>query len=326
MTVRGRLPTPEPGAPRKDRGTCSGTGSPSVTDPDCVAFLQWALPRMRLRWPGFRKVRGQVRKRLSRRLRELRLDGLDDYRTFLEAHPDEWGALDALCRITMSRFYRDRAVFDALRDPVLPELGRAALARGDAAIRAWSAGCASGEEPYTLSLAWALDAVRRAPDVELDIVATEVDARLLERARIGCYPRGSLKELPPEWVDAAFDHAGHTLCIGPAFRHRVELVRQDLREKMPAGPFDLVLCRNLVFTYFEPSLQDAVLGRILQRLSPGGLLVLGAHETLPPRDRPLLRPYGELPILQVGSRRGSPPRSDPGRRGPRSTGPPIRGG
>jgi len=88
----------------------------------CVAFLQWALPQMRMRWAGFRRVRSQVCKRIGRRRRELGLDDLDAYRAYLKERPDEWQRLDAMCRITISRFLRDRGVFEALSEVVLPAL------------------------------------------------------------------------------------------------------------------------------------------------------------------------------------------------------------
>ena len=86
---------------------------------DCVGFLQWALPRLRLRWPGFRRVRRQVCQRLGRRLRELGLGELQAYQLYLGNHPTEWQVLDGLCRITISRFYRDRTIFVALEREVL---------------------------------------------------------------------------------------------------------------------------------------------------------------------------------------------------------------
>ncbi len=88
-----------------------GTGSVTITDADGVQFLQWCLSRLRLRWPGFRKVRRQVYKRLHRRLQELGLSSVAEYRSYLEEHPTEWAALDALCWIPISRFYRDKGVF-----------------------------------------------------------------------------------------------------------------------------------------------------------------------------------------------------------------------
>ncbi|SRR6267378_2761514 len=87
---------------------------------DCTAFLQWALPQRDLRWPGFRKVRHQVYKRLKRRIRELGLDDLAAYRRRLEADPAEWRAFDECCHITISRFFRDQGVFEVLRERVLP--------------------------------------------------------------------------------------------------------------------------------------------------------------------------------------------------------------
>lgn len=267
-----------------------------MKDPDCVAFLQWALPRLRMRWAGFRKVRGQVCKRLSRRIRELDLADAAAYRGYLAEYPEEWTVLDGLCRITISRFYRDRAVFEALRHQCFVDLTRAALDRGAGVVRCWSAGCASGEEPYSVSLAWAMSAARLPPGVTLAVVATDVDPHLLERARAACYPPGALKEVPPEWTRAAFSDIGRGLCLAEEFRAPVRLVRQDIREAMPDGPFDLVLCRNLVFTYFETRLQVDLLEGILDRMHEGGLLILGGHEALPPGDWPLVQPLPSLPI------------------------------
>jgi chemotaxis protein methyltransferase CheR len=103
---------------------------------DCVGFLQWALPRLRLRWPGFRRVRRQVCQRLGRRLRELGLGELQAYQLYLGNHPAEWQVLDGLCRITISRFYRDRTIFVALEREVLPVLARQVLVRGEGELRA----------------------------------------------------------------------------------------------------------------------------------------------------------------------------------------------
>jgi chemotaxis protein methyltransferase CheR len=273
-----------------------------MTDAECVAFLQWALPRMGMRWAGFRKVRGQVRKRVSRRLGALGLASAKDYEDYLTLHPEEWAVLDACCRITISSFYRDRAVFDTLRDPILPELGLAAEAPGATVVRAWSAGCASGEEPYTLSLAWNLEARQRAPDRDLEIIASDLDPVMLARARMGCYSAAALRALPIEWVKTGFEPKGDALCLRATFRQCVRIVEQDIREEMPAGVFDLILCRNLVFTYFEPSFQGVLLERILQRLALTGVLVIGAHEALPSGEWPLERAYGALPIFRVRGR------------------------
>jgi chemotaxis protein methyltransferase CheR len=234
-----------------------------MTDAECVVFLQWALPRLRLRWEGFRKVRRQVCRRISRRIAELGLSSADAYRGYLIAHEEEWDVLAGRCRVTISRFWRDRAVFEALRDEVLPELGPS--------VSVWSAGCASGEEPYSLVLA------ADAAGVDVRVLATDVDPVLLERARAARYPESSLRDLPAPLRAEAFDDGR----LQPRYRERVELVRHDVRVGAPGGPFDLVLCRNLVFTYFADDLQREVGGHIACALAAGGALAIGAHEALP---------------------------------------------
>ena len=113
------------------------------------------------------------------------------------------------------------------------------------------------------------------------IVATDVDERLLERARQGLYPASSLKELPRELLQTAFVRDGEQFRLRDELRAGVEFHRQDIREAMPAGPFELVLCRNLAFTYFDEQGQREVLRGIDERLVAGGYLVVGAHESLP---------------------------------------------
>jgi chemotaxis protein methyltransferase CheR len=253
-----------------------------VKDSDCVGFLQWALPRLGLRWPGFRKVRGIVCKRVERRRRALGLGSLDAYRVYLEEHGDEWEALRALCSIPISRFGRDRSVFSLLEDVVLPVLADQAAARPERTLTCWSAGCASGEEPYSVSILWGLELAQRYAGVELRVLATNVDAELLERAAVGCYGWSSLKEVPPAWREQAFERSGGAYCVREPFRAAVTFVRQDLRQDVPHGSFDLILCRNVVLTYFEPEIQRAVMRRIVDVLRPGGALVVGIHEALPP--------------------------------------------
>jgi len=253
-----------------------------MKDTACVEFLQWALPRLGKRWPGFRKVRRQVCKRIDRRLAALDLAGVTVYRTYLEAHPAEWATLDTMCRISISRFYRDRGVFDCLRTEVGPALARAASGRGEKELHIWSLGCASGEEPYTLSLAWHLDWQARCPEMVCRFIATEADPHLLDRARRGCYSDSSLKDLPAAWRQAAFEPVDEHHCLREEFKTGVEFRQQDIRTDAPSERFHLILCRNLVFTYFDMEGQQQVLARLIRRLRPGGALVTGKTEQLPP--------------------------------------------
>jgi chemotaxis protein methyltransferase CheR len=262
-----------------------------MIDSQCVAFLQWALPRLRMRWPGFRKVRKQVCTQLDRRIKELGMADVATYQAYLEAHPDEWTVLDGFCRIPISRFYRDRSVFDCLRDEVLPELATQVSERGDQELRCWSAGCASGEEVYTLAIIWKLGAGLNDPRVRIRIVATDSDSAMLERARRACYSRSSLTDLPKEWLEVTFELHNGLFSVRPAFRDCVEFMLQDIRHEMPTGKFDLILCRHLAFTYFDESLQRQTLQRLLSKLLPGGIFVGGKQEALSAGCLELLEEY-----------------------------------
>jgi chemotaxis protein methyltransferase CheR len=258
-----------------------------VKDFECVHFLQQVLPQLRLRWPGFRRVRRQVCRRLRSRLQELGIEGFSEYAAYLLAHPDEWSVVDSCCRITISRFYRDKQVFEQLSRE-LPTLAKLALtegaptanARGDSKLRYWSAGCASGEEVYTLKLLQHFCLSSSEFSLPLQILATDVDEYLLSRAKSGCYASGTLKELPQAWIEEAFSVNKH-YCLKPTFREGIQWERQDIRKEMPDGSFHLILCRNLAFTYFEPALQQEILPGIIQRLVSGGILLIGKRESLP---------------------------------------------
>jgi chemotaxis protein methyltransferase CheR len=256
-----------------------------VLDADCIAFLQWALPQLHLHWPGFRKVRRQVCRRIDKRRAELGLADIAAYRSLLETTRDEWRVLDSLCRVTISRFARDRGVWVDLVASVLPRLADEARRAGRSSVRAWSAGCGAGEEPYTLAIAWELGVTAHAPDVALDVLATDTDDVQLARAARAVFPSGTLRELSDEWRRAAFEPEDEPenggVRLRDRFRTPVRFLHHDVRTAAPGGPFDLVLCRNLAFTYFDEAQQRQVAESLRAALRVGGVLVVGIHEHVP---------------------------------------------
>ena len=270
-----------------------------MKDPECVSFLQWCLPQMKMCWAGFRKVRHTVCKRVQRRLRELDLAGVEDYRHYLESNPDEWSVLDRFCRIPISRFFRDRGLFSCLRDVELPRLAAMAAERGEDDIRCWSVGCASGEEAYTLNILWQQSVQPDFPELDLRIVATDIDEILLKRAERGCYSTGSLKDVPPQWLRTAFTHSEQQYCIKDAYRQNIEFRQEDIRAPQNSGSFHLILCRNLVFTYFDSELQKILLQRIMERMVAGGVLVIGSHELLPEKIERLHGCHPDVGLFRV---------------------------
>ncbi len=258
-------------------------------DKACIDFLQEYLPNLGYRWKGFRKVRKQVCKRINKRIKELKLGNILAYSEYLENHGEEMTLLDAVFNITISRFYRDRGVFDNIANDVFPSLAEKIRQNQQELIRCWSAGSASGEEAYTLTIIWKMAVLPESgKDLSLRIVATDRNAHLIERAEKGIYPGGALKELPGELKNQAFEKNENEYRIKNEFRQNVQFLEQDIRSELPEGTFDLILCRNLVFTYFQEDLQREVFQRIMTKLNPGGYLIIGNHESLPEGQEDLL--------------------------------------
>ncbi len=253
-----------------------------LTDCECVGFLREYLPQMGYRWKGFRKVRNQVCKRIKRRMKELQLDEIEEYKSYLNHHRDEWNILDSMCNITISRFYRDRGVYNTIRSEIFPILVELVSDEGEREIRCWSIGSGSGEEPYTLSIICKLEVESGLEsDLDLKIIATETDPHLFHRAKEGRYSGGSLKQLPQKFKQAAFFQENGDYVLRENFKENIQFLRQDIRETIPEQNFHLVLCRNLAFTYFDQKLQSEILSGIEQKIVTGGFLVIGANEELP---------------------------------------------
>jgi len=260
---------------------------------DCVIFLQEFLPKLGYRWKGFRKVKKQVCKRIRNRIRELNLPDLLSYRQYLEIHKEEEKVLDSLCNITISRFYRDRMVFDRLATEILPLLAEKVVQNRQKHVRCWSVGCCSGEEPYTLQMIWKLSVLPRVEkDIPLRITATDRDCSLIGRAGKGIYPEGAFKDMPPEWKVQAFEKWENNFHIKEFFQQDVQFMEQDIRTDLPDGEFELILCRNLVFTYFQEDLQREIFYRMMTKLEPGGFFIVGIHESIP-EGQDILIPVGK---------------------------------
>ncbi len=226
--------------------------------------------------------------RLARRLRAL---GLDSYSRYWEHvaggqnQAERQQMVDLVCT-NETRFFREPKHFEFLEQVALPELSRrASQGRRQKSVRIWSAGCSTGEEPYSL----AMTLMRRFPPGsgwQLSVVASDLSTRALEAAQRACYTAERASEIPAEFarmfvISSPDAGDGCTRTVVPAVRQLVGFSRANLTQDESAIPglFDLVFCRN-VLIYFQPETRRRVVARLLAKLQPEGYLVLGHAESL----------------------------------------------
>lgn len=223
--------------------------------------------------------RPTIARRLQRRMAAIGVDELGDYRRYIDQHPDEVQRLVDSFLIKVTQFFRDPDLFDHLRDQILPGLVAEARDRGE--LRLWSAGCATGEEAYTLSMLVADLIGDEAGDFPVRIFATDVSADAIEFARRGIYPPSTIEGMPPDLLERHFLSRNDAYEVRKSVRSQVVLGQHDLAHRAPFPRIDLVLCRN-VLIYFLPELQRRALQLFTFSLRRDGFLALGRSETVRP--------------------------------------------
>ncbi|HEX5990983.1 MAG TPA: CheR family methyltransferase [Thermomicrobiales bacterium] len=246
-------------------------------DPDLARVLDRLRERHGIDFGAYKPA--TITRRLWRRVAAVGMSTLADYRTYLEAHPEEEQRLITDFLIKVTRFFRDPALFERLREDIVPELVAAARQDGRE-LRMWSAGCATGEEAYSLALlvAEALAAAPK-PSPPVRIFATDLDEAALAFARRGIYPATALADVPEELVARYFTQHDGAVEVTKAVRGLIVFGSHDLAQRPPFPRTDLVLCRN-VLIYFAPELQRRALEIFAYSLREGGVLVLGKSETI----------------------------------------------
>ena len=221
-----------------------------------------------------------ILRRIGRRMTITHNRTMSDYLEYLKTHPEEVGELVKAFLINVTQFFRDAEAFTYLRREILPDLIVKGRAR-DRVLRFWAAGCATGEEPYSLAMLITEMLGEELSDWSVKIFATDLDDAAISFARRGVYTENLLKGLPAEYSSRFFEHTEHGYRIAKALRQMVIFGQQDLSRSAPFPRIDLVLCRN-VLIYFTPELQEYVLNQFAYSLSNGGYLFLGKAETVRP--------------------------------------------
>ena len=217
-----------------------------------------------------------LKRRIGVRMRARGVHTYDDYSRLLDSDAREYQELLDALTINVTKFFRNLETWDALR----PHLRRLGAAQPD--LRIWSAGCASGEEPYTIAVL-VLDTLGEAAGGRAIIDATDIDRLSLERTRAAKYPDAAFTEMPAQ-LKLRYFRDDQPL---PLVRELVHVRAHDLmRERPPRPPYHLIVCRNVVI-YFERQAQERLFQVFVDALAPGGVLLLGKVETLfgPARER-----------------------------------------
>jgi two-component system CheB/CheR fusion protein len=221
--------------------------------------------------------RSSLERRIRKRMGEVKCESYGDYLDYLEVHPDEFALLFNTILINVTAFYRDGPTWDYLRDSVVPQLVEARPR--DAPLRVWCAGCASGEEAYTIAMVLA-DALGDAAYRErVKIYATDVDEEALQIARQATYSAKAVEPVAHEALNHYFERYDGRYVFRQDLRPTVIFGRNDLVQDAPISRVDLLVCRNTLM-YFNAEVQGHILRRFHFGLDDAGVLVLGKSEML----------------------------------------------
>jgi chemotaxis methyl-accepting protein methylase len=220
-----------------------------------------------------------LERRLGTRLRALGLLTYRQYGAHLTEHPDEYTRLLDTLTVNVTDFFRDPPVWKIIRGQVIPAILRDKAATGHRAVRAWSAGCATGEEPYSLTMALLSAMDPDAASYVLSVMATDLDPIALKTAQQAEYDVAKLEHLPTTDRIHFTVTEGKRFTIKPEVTEHVRFRKMNLFSDEPPLAIDLILCRN-VFIYFTREQQERITNVFHRALARGGYLVLGRTEKM----------------------------------------------
>src|SRR5215212_6834655 len=250
--------------------------SDTFRDPsDLEALLDYVKEMRKFDFSGYK--RPTLFRRIGKRMEELGCETYAEYQDYLEVHPEEFVTFFNTVLINVTSFFRDPEAWTFVADEIVPRIisGK----DPDAPIRIWSAGCASGEEAYTLAMvfgrALGLDAFRS----RVKIYATDIDEEALAQARSATYPAKAIEAVPEALRSQYFESTARGLTFRHDLRRALIFGRHDLLKDAPISRLDLLVCRNTLM-YFNADVQRGILDRFRFALEDGGYLFLGRAETL----------------------------------------------
>jgi chemotaxis protein methyltransferase CheR len=223
--------------------------------------------------------RNLVYSRLSRRLRALGLTSFQDYRQYLAENDREIESFINSISTNHTKFFREGHHFDHFRTHVAVPFVQSGYRSNDRRLRVWSAGCSTGEEPYTIAVVLKRE-IRDIENHDVRILATDIDTDVLGKAANGEYPMSAVDDVPKTYQDFFEPIGDDHVMMGEDLRSLIVFNRLNLMEQWPFhGLFDAIFCRN-VMIYFDAGTKAALVQRFTQQIKPGGWLYIGHSESL----------------------------------------------
>jgi two-component system CheB/CheR fusion protein len=256
-------------------------GEPLVAawDEDWIRMFKLLRDAAGLDFTFYKKA--TISRRVARRMAMKNVEKLSEYVNDLKTDPEELNALYRDLLIQVTSFFRDPAVFRALRNRILPQiLSRRSLSRATSSdsIRIWVPGCSSGEEAYSIAISLLEKLGDRASSTSIQIFATDISEQAIDKARAGVYSKEALAKVSKQRVQRFFTRVNGSFQITSGVRDLCIFARHDLIKDPPFSRMDLISCRN-VLIYLEPVLQRKILAAFSYALDDGGFLLLGKSET-----------------------------------------------
>jgi chemotaxis protein methyltransferase CheR len=259
-------------------GNCRGPADDYAFTDEEFEQIRMILMAERRFDPAIYKER-YMKRRITIRIRATGSDTAAEYRHLLAGNQDEIDRLLRVMTIHVSQFYRNRSTFERLQEEILPQIFLRCNAEARDHVHFWSAGCAGGEEPYTLAIITREGFHEETDRREVVITATDVDLPVLDKARAAVYGEERLVEVPPRLLEKYFTRFGSSFTLSGEIRGMVSFSTGDLLDTSSYPKSDLILCRN-VLIYFERAQQEKILDGFADALPDWGILVLGRSETL----------------------------------------------
>ncbi|MGH4050343.1 MAG: CheR family methyltransferase [Clostridium sp.] len=234
---------------------------------DLIYFQQWVLKEYNIDLSAYKS--NQLHRRILSLMSRVEVSSVEEYIKLLKKDPSQKQKFLDFITINVTEFFRNSEIFDELTKKITSELPY------NSGLKIWSAACSIGAEPY--SLAMIMDNL--SPRVNHKIIATDIDSTILSKAKNGEYVYSEVKNVPKQFMDKYFVKNGDKYCINQKIKKMVEFKKHDLILDNFEGNFDLVVCRNVVI-YFNGDVKDKIYKKIGQSLKKGGLLFVGATESI----------------------------------------------